>query len=78
MLRISNLQISEPTNFGGLVTEANLGYLLENNPQKASDLITQLYSMDMGHMDLHTRLSQFPVKYFKTDELTPLEINGSI
>lgn len=76
MLRISNLQISEPTNFGGLVTEANLGYLLQNNPQKASDLVTQLYSMDMGHMDLHTRLSQFPVKYFKTDDVYRWKLMG--
>jgi hypothetical protein len=75
MLRISNLQISEPTTFGGLITEANNGYLLENKPQYASNLVEQIYKFDTS-MDLHTRLSEFPIKYFKTDDVYRWKLMG--
>jgi len=76
MSKISNLQIRDAQSFGGLVTENNLGYLGMIQPQKASNLISQLFTMTHG-MDLDTYLNQFPALYLDDDTPFQWKLQGA-
>jgi hypothetical protein len=61
------LQEYLPTDWSGLTTENHIASIYGIDIQSASELITMLHQINFG-MDLDTFLSQFPVKYFNTED----------
>lgn len=73
---LSKFQMLEFQSWKGLTTENHIGAIYRSQPQKATNLMIQLLATHRGK-NLETYLSQFPVKYFDTDDEYTWEIIGS-
>lgn len=63
---ISPLQKYEPKEWTGLTTENHLGALFMQEPQLVSNLIENIYKVNLGD-DLMSFLDQFPTQYIDDD-----------
>ena len=63
---ISQLQKYEPKDWTGLTTENHLGSLFALEPQLVSNLIENIYKVNLGD-DLISFMNQFPVEYLDDD-----------
>jgi hypothetical protein len=63
---LNNLQVSYAKDWAGLTTDNHLFAIYQNEPQLASDIITQIHGM-MNFSGLDTFLSKFPTQYYDTD-----------
>ncbi len=63
---INALQVSYAKSWAGLTTENHLYAIYQNEPQLASDIVTEVFNK-MGHSGLDNFLSKFPTKIMETD-----------
>ena len=66
MARIYPLQRYEPQDWSGLTTENNLGALYGQEPILISNMIEQIYNVNLGD-DLISYVNQFPVREIEDD-----------
>jgi len=66
-MKISKLQTVDPKDFGGLVTDAHLGALMQEQPQLVSDTIDLLYQVNYGSDDMISFINKQPKSYLKDD-----------
>jgi hypothetical protein len=64
---ISPLQKYEPKTWSGLTTENHLGALFGQEPELISNVIEQIYKVNLGGDDVVSFLNRFPVEYIKDD-----------
>lgn len=64
--RLSPLQMTDATEWKGLTTENHLGALWAQEPQKVSDMITQIQQRYFGN-NIDSVLAQFPTLEFEDD-----------
>lgn len=76
-MQISHLQIVDAKSWKGLTTENHLGAIWNEEPQKASELISKIQQRNYG-MDIKTFLKKYPTKKFAkdTDYTWDLESKG--
>jgi hypothetical protein len=65
-MQISHLQVTDAKSWKGFTTENHLGAIWNEEPQKASELITKIQQRNFG-MDIKGFLSKYPKKLFKND-----------
>lgn len=73
---LSKFQMLEFNHWKGLTKKNHLGSIFKLQPQKATNLMIQLLATHRGK-NLETYLSQFPIKYFDTDDEYYWEVIGS-
>lgn len=71
--QISPLQMTDAKSWMGLTTENHLGAIYRQEPQKATNLITQIQQVNFG-TNIETLLNQFPVKEFDDDRAYEWEL----
>jgi hypothetical protein len=76
MATLGKYQMLGFTSWKGLTKENHIGAIFQSSPQKATNMMIQLLATHRGK-SLETYLSQFPVKYFDTDDEYTWEVIGS-
>lgn len=66
-MKISRLQITDPKDFGQLVTDNHFGMLMQEQPFLISDAIDTLYSVNIGGDDIVSVASRYPKKMLSDD-----------
>lgn len=64
---INGLQISYAKKWAGLTTDNHLNAIYQNEPQLASDIVTEVFNQ-RGYMGIDTFLSKYPTKILETDQ----------
>lgn len=63
---LNALQVSYPKSWAGLTTENHLYAIYQNEPQLASDIVTEIFNK-MGYVGLDNFLSKYPTKMMDHD-----------
>lgn len=63
---LNGLQVSFAKDWAGLTTENNLYAINQNEPQLASDIVTEVFNR-MGYLGMDTFLSKYPTKIMDHD-----------
>lgn len=71
-MQVSKLQVVDSKYWGGLTTDTHLGNLHMLEPQLISDVMEQLYKVEIGGDDFISFINQFP-KYAVNDDSTPYQ-----
>lgn len=75
-MALSKFQMLEFSHWRGLTKKNHLGAIFGQQPQKATELMIQLLATHRGK-NVETYLSQFPTKYFDTDDEFYWQLVGS-
>ena len=76
MARISPLQMTEGVAWSGYTSDNHLGAIFQNEPQKASKLITRIKQVNFG-VDLDSFLGSFQPLYLDNDHDYEWDLQGS-
>lgn len=66
MAKLSPLQMTDATDWKGLTNENHLGFIWQQEPQKASEIVAEIQQKYYG-IDIEGFLSKYPTKEFEDD-----------
>lgn len=75
-LQLKKFQIMQSTGWKGLTKDNHLAAIYQRHPQQVSEYIVQLLALNYGK-SLESELSNYPTKYFDTDDEFSWQVVGS-
>ena len=76
-IKMSKLQILDPSYWGKLTRDEHLGWMGMLEPQWISKLIDRVYEVNYGADNIVSFIDRFPVRYMDTDEPFRWALQGS-